>query len=614
MSWRLAAAASAACLAVACGGAVPAPGPPPDRVYLNARIWTGDPSTPAASAMAVAGGAIVAVGTDEAIEALAGEGTTLVDLGGRRVVPGFNDAHWHLPSRRTAELAGAGSVDAILARLRDFAGTLPAEAWITGRGWGPSDFPALQAHRRYLDAAFPDRPVLLTDRDGHQALANGRALALAGVTRGTPDPVNGRIERDPSGEPTGLLKEAAAGLVRRMLPPPGVDEIHAALLAEMRKAAAFGLTALQVASPTDPGSDEWAAYERARAAGELIVRLRVAVPFDRDPTPERLAALAAFSAAHQGPLLRSGIAKGMLDGTVDAHTAAMLEPYAGTSDSGLPMWTADALDRAVAAYDAAGLQVELHAIGDRAIRMALDAYEHAARANGTTGRRHRVEHAEVPALDDIPRFAALGVIASTQAMFATPDTITLTNYAPTLGPARASHANAFRLFDEAGAVQAFGSDYPVFTMQVMRGLLTAVTRETPEGTPAGGWYPEHRLSLDAALRHFTRDAAFAAFEEDLTGTLAAGRAADFVVLSEDIFDDPPRRLRTAAPVLTVMGGRETYRAPAFTAGAVPAGVASFRCPPVFHFLGTDLHTSVAGTPSARRAWTGVNPAVAGRWR
>jgi predicted amidohydrolase YtcJ len=233
------------------------------------------------------------------------------------------------------------------------------------------------------------------------------------------------------------------------------------------------------------------------------------------------------------------------------------------------MWDAVALNRTVAAYDKAGLQVELHAIGDRAIRMALDAYEYAARTNGTSGRRHRIEHVEVPALVDLPRFRALGVIASTQAMFASPDTITLTNYAPALGSARASHSNAFKLFDDAGAVQAFGSDYPVFTMEVMRGVHAAVTRQMPDGTPPGGFYPEHRLTVDAALRHFTADAAFASFDEKDKGTLTPGKVADFVVLSDDPFTIPPARLWSVKSVLTVMGGRVTWKAPAGVASSVP---------------------------------------------
>ncbi len=539
--------------------------PPPDRVFINGRIWTGAARMPEAQAIATRGDRIVAIGLNQSIRALAGDATEEIDLAGRRVVPGFNDAHWHLPTRRTADLVDAGQVKEIQRRLQEFAATLGPDEWVTGRGWGPSDFPDNQAHRRYLDEVFPDRPVLLTDRDGHQTLANSRALALAKVTRATSDPANGRIDRDAAGEPTGLLKESASSLVRRLIPPVNADQVYRALLAEMDKAAAFGLTSLQVASGSGASGIEYEAYQRALREGTLKVRFRVAVPFGRDVTAAQLTEFVALRDRHRGGLLTYGVAKGMLDGTVDAHTAAMLEPYAESTDTGLPMWMQGDLNRVVAAYDKAGLQVQLHAIGDRAIRMALDAFEQAAKDNGTTGRRHRVEHIEVPALADLPRFKALGVIASTQAMFASPDAITLTNYAPALGPARASHSNAFKLFDDAGAVQAFGSDYPVFTMEVMRGVHAAVTRELPDGTPAGGWYAQHRISVAAAVQHFTKDAAFASFDEADKGTLEVGRLADFVVLSDDIFVIPPARLSGVTVLLTMMGGRRTYQSPAFAA-------------------------------------------------
>ena len=539
--------------------------PPPDRVFLNGRIWTGDARMPDAEAMATRGDRIVAMGATPEMRAIASDATEVIDLGGRRVVPGFNDAHWHLPTRRTADLVDAGNVQEIQRRLVTFAQSLGPDEWITGRGWGPSDFPGNQAHRRYLDAVFPDRPVLLTDRDGHQTLANSRALALARVTRATSDPANGRIDRAADGEPTGLLKEAASSLVRRLIPALTADQVYRALLAEMDKAAAFGLTSLQVASGSGAAGIEYEAYQRALREGTLKVRFRVAVPFARDVTSAQLTEFVALRDRHRGGLLTYGIAKGMLDGTVDAHTAAMLEPYAASTDTGLPMWTPGDLNRVVSAYDKAGLQVQLHAIGDRAIRMALDAFEQAAKDNGTTDRRHRVEHIEVPALADLPRFKALGVIASTQAMFASPDAITLTNYAPALGPTRASRSNAFKLFDDAGAVQVFGSDYPVFTMEVMRGVHAAVTREMPDGTPAGGWYPDHRISVAAAVRHFTKDAAFASFDESDKGTLEVGKLADFVVLSDDIFVIPPARLHGVKVVRTVMGGQTTFRDPALPA-------------------------------------------------
>jgi len=329
----------------------------------------------------------------------------------------------------------------------------------------------------------------------------------------------------------------------------------------MRKAASYGITSLQVASGSAASGVEFEAYERALREQTVDVRLRLAVPFRKDATPADLASYVALRESHAGQLVQFGIAKGLIDGTVDGYTAAMLEPYADRDDRGLPMFTDDELKATVAAYDKAGLQVQLHAIGDRAIRMALDAYAHAAQVNGTSGRRHRVEHVEVPALDDLPRFKALGVIASTQALFASPDAITLTSYVPKLGPARASRSNAFRLFDHAGAVQAFGSDHPVFPMEVMRGIHAAVTRQLPDGTPEAGFYPEHRISVDAAVRHFTADAAYASFDEADKGVLSVGRVADFVVLSDDIFTMPAEQLYRVTAHVTVMNGRVTWQAP-----------------------------------------------------
>lgn len=541
----------------ACGSTPPSP--PPDAVFVNGQIWTGDTARPEAEAIAVARGRIVAMGTTAEMGRLAGAQTPQFDLEGRRVVPGFNDAHWHLPTRQTADLGGAGTVDEIQRRLREFAATLGPDEWITGRGWGATDFPDRRPHRRYLDAVFPDRPVLLTDRDGHQTLTNTRALQLAGVTRATRDPENGRIDRDAAGEPTGVLKEAASGLVRRLIPRPTADQVYRSLQAELDAAASFGLTSVQVASGSGASGVEYEAYARAAREGVLKLRVRVAVPFERDVSEARLSEFLALQETHRGSMLAFGIAKGMLDGTVDAHTAAMLDPYADQPGTGLPMWEPEALNTAVAAYDRAGLQIQLHAIGDRAIRMALDAFEYAGTANRTSGRRHRIEHVEVPALSDLSRFRTLGVIASTQAMFASPDAITLSNYAPALGPERAARSNAFALFDAAGATQAFGSDYPVFTMEVMRGIHAAVTRQLPDGTPPEGFHPEHRLTVADAVRHFTAGSAYAEFADQDKGTLAVGTLADFVVLSHDIFTMPPNQLAGVKVMLTVMGGTITWR-------------------------------------------------------
>ncbi|MGA1360140.1 MAG: amidohydrolase [Gemmatimonadaceae bacterium] len=532
--------------------------PPPDRIFVNARIWTGDATNPEATALALRGDTIVAVGTDDSLRTLAGPATIVEDLGGRRMLPGFHDAHWHLPTRRTADLNGAEDVAELIARLEAFAEELPADAWITGRGWTPQRFPGRTPHRRYLDAAFPTRPVLLTDRDGHQVLANTAALQRAGITKDTPVPVGGAIVLDPDGTPTGLLQETAMPLVRNQLPAPTANEVYAALRYEMHRAAERGLTALQLAQGMSATEDS--AIARALAEDSLLVRFRVGVPFSATVADSTLERYAALVRAQTGPLIRYGLAKGMLDGTIDAGTAGMLEPYsAGRRDLGLLRWDVDTLRMTIARYDRAGLQVALHAIGDRAIRIALDAYEQVQRAGGRRDARHRIEHLEVPHPTDLPRFKALGVIASTQAIFATPDATGLGNYLTMLGPDRADRPMPFRSLDDAGAIQPFGSDYPVFPMNPLWGIYTAVTRQLDDGTPFGGWNPEQRITLEAALRHYTADAAYAAFREQEIGVLKVGMLADFVVLSEEIFDVPSVVLMRATPVLTVMGGRETYR-------------------------------------------------------
>jgi predicted amidohydrolase YtcJ len=526
-----------------------------DRVFVNGRVWTADPDRPWAQALAVRGPLLAAVGTNEYVQRLAGPRTEVLDLAGRLVTPGFNDAHMHLLVLDEIDLDGAASVAEIQSRLRDYAGAHPERAWIAGRGWGFGAFGGEAPSAAHLDAAVPDRPVFVRDRDGHSALANRRALAVAGVTRETPDPKDGEIVRGADGAPTGLLKEAATGLVGRHVPQPTEEEQYRALKLRLDQAASYGLTSIQNASPI-----ALPVFERVMGEGGLKVRVYASLPLKADLPADELARYRALREKYRGPLLKFGAVKGFVDGVVDARTAAMLEPYT-RGGTGHLNWTDEDLRRTVGFYDREGFQVLLHACGDRAIRQALDAYASAAQANRTQGRRHRIEHIEVPDPADLPRFKALGVVASTQAYFASPDQTTLENYAPLLGPVRAARSNAFKSFDDAGAVQAFGSDWPVFPMRALHGMYAAVTRRTAAGDPPGGWYPEGRLSVEAALRHFTRDAAYASFDEEVKGTLAAGRLADFVVLSEDVTSGPPERLLTARVLLTVMDGRDTHREP-----------------------------------------------------
>jgi len=553
----------------------PAPGGHVDRVFVNGDIWTGDTGKPHATAMAVSGDTLVAVGDDAEIRALAASDSSIVDLKGKFVTPGFQDSHLHFPgpSVDSVDLAEVQTLEAFQRTLADFAKSHPDLPWIVGRGWGYSIFPNQHADKKYIDAVISDRPVYLFERDGHMGLANSAALKIAGVTAATQDPTNGHVMKGADREPTGELKEAAQRLVRSKIPPDSAETQYRSLLAHMDEAAADGLTSVQDAMTF---TDILPVYERAANAGTLKQRIRFAMvmipsvgPYSPDHklkhplTQADIEPYVKLRGAYQGPLLKMGAIKGMLDGTVDAQTATMFDPYIGTSNTGIPMWDTDELNRTVALYDKNGFQIMLHAIGDKAIHQALDAFEYAGKTNGARDRRDRIEHAEVPDLPELSRFKQLGVIASTQPMFANPDATVLENFDPLLGEKRAPHADSFRIFDDAGIVQAFGSDWSVFDFSPIRGIAVAVTRQTREGTPAGGWYPQGRISVEAALRHYTIDGAYASFDETIRGTIAKGKLADFVVLSQDMTKVAPETIKDTKVLLTVMGGKDTYRSQDF---------------------------------------------------
>jgi predicted amidohydrolase YtcJ len=533
-----------------------------DRVFVNGHVWTGDPARPLVAGLAVRGSTLLELGTSEEVRKLAGKGTDVVDLRGRFACPGFIDAHVHLLgggwSLQELRLDDAADLAVVQARIRAWAQKNGDARWVTGGGWSYGAFPGGLPTRTQLDAAVGERPAFLDSYDGHTGWASSAALRLAGITRFSKDPEGGEIVHDAAGEPTGALKESAQRLVERLVPKRLPHENEIALRRGIAQAAAWGLTGVHQAGIAE---DELESLARALEASPQL-RVYAALRIERDPTPEALARQDALRRRFAGPRLRIGAVKGFVDGVVESHTAAMFDPYPG-GGSGTPLWTQEQLDRAVAAYDKAGWQVMLHAIGDRGVDMALTAFERAAQANGTRGRRHRVEHIEVARSADLPRFKAADVVASTQALFAYPDPSSLSVYVPTLGAERARRAMAFKSIDDAGAVQAFGSDWPVYSADVLRGIAAAVTRTTLEGTPAGGWEPQQRISADAALRHFTRDAAYAERAEQERGTLARGKAADFVVLSQDLLAVPPERIKDTKVLLTVLGGQDSYRAPGF---------------------------------------------------
>ncbi len=540
--------------------------PPADLLLTRGHIFTAEASAPWAEAVAIRGERIVYVGAASGAESFRGPRTEVVDLGGRLVVPGFNDAHIHLMSGALSlervDLIEDDSLAAVQARIQAFAAQNAGRPWVLGRGWLYGSFPGGMPSREQLDAVVPDRPAYMECYDGHTGWANSKALALAGITRDTKDPANGVIGRDPkTGEPTGVLKEEATALLESRIPVPTGEARYALLLRALSLLGTQGITSVQDAGFAPPELDtDVALLERARAEGRLTVRLRVSVRMAPGDVEGPIKVALQWGARHRDSLLRFGAVKGFVDGVVEAKTAAMLEPYPdGTT--GLPNWSSEALTAAVGAADRAGLQVWLHAIGDRGVRMALEAHEAALRANGRSDRRGRIEHIETISPADYPRFRALGVIASMQPLHANPDQNSETVWVPNAGPDRASRGLSWGSLERAGARLVFGSDWPVVTSDVRRGLYCAVTRKTREGRPRGGWLPEQAVSLESALRHYTVDAAYASFEEAQKGSLSPGKLADLAVLSEDLFQGPPEAILRARVVLTVMGGRVVYRAP-----------------------------------------------------
>ena len=546
-------------------------GEPADLVLSGGRVWTADDARPWAQAVAIRGDRIVYVGEDAGVAAWRGPGTQAVALGGRLVVPGFDDAHIHLVEGALTldqvDLIEDQSLAAVQARIREFARSEPTSPWVLGRGWLYGSFPGSLPTKEQLDAVVADRPAYMECYDFHTGWANSRALALAGITRDTRDPAHGQIVRDPTThEPTGALKEDARALVKTLIPEPGEAERYARLLRALRLLSALGITSVQDArSESSPLASDLTLLERAREEGRLTLRIRAATLMAPGDVDGPVAEAKRLASLHPAGLLRFGAVKAYVDGVIEAHTAALLAPYSDDPSfgPGRPNWTPGALGQAVVAADRAGLQVYLHAIGDGGVRMALDAHEAALRANGSRDRRGRLEHIEAIDPADYPRFKALGVIASMQPLHANPDKNSFDVWQRNIGPERASRGFSWAAIEGAGGRLVFGSDWPVVTPDVFRGLYCAVARKTREGTPSGGWHPELAVSLDSALRHYTIDAAYAAFEEKERGSLRVGKKADLAVISRDLFEARPEDILKAKVLLTVMDGRVVHRAEGF---------------------------------------------------
>ena len=541
--------------------------PAADTIVLHGRVYTLNAKQPWAQAIAIQAGRIVAVGSDGEIEKLRSNGTKVIDAGGRLVLPGFTDCHIHFIdgslSLDRVNLEDAKDPADIQQRLREYAKSHPGSGWVLGRGWDYGMFgEEALPHKKYLDEVFPDRPAFLEGYDGHTYWANSKALELAGIKKDTPDPPNGAIVRDAkTGEPTGALKESAQGLVAKIVPKPTRSEKLAALRGGIKWANENGLTRVHSAGQD---FEELDLYDELNRHGDLTVRFYIAY-FLNPPElrPQDLEAMESARKKYSGEWIDTDVVKFMVDGVIESHTAAMLEPYSDNPAlKGKLFWDPEKYDSAVAELDKRGFQIFTHAIGDYSVRTALDAYEKAEKANHTSGRRPRIEHIETITARDIPRFGELGVIASMQPLHANPNADTLNVWARNAGPERTSRGFAWHSIAAAGGKLAFGSDWPVVTLSPWVGIQLAVTRQTVEGKPEGGFHPEQRVSLAEAIAGYTIGAAFAGRREKTEGSLEPGKVADLIVVSQNLFDIDPHKIADTKVITIMVGGRVVYQADA----------------------------------------------------
>ena len=523
---------------------------------VNARVWTANPRQPWATGLAVSGDKIVTVGSSAEVAKLASANPSakVIDAKGGLVAPGFIDSHvhfiiggYHLAS---VQLRDARTPEEFIARIKAFAATVPHGTWIRGGDWDHQLWGGELPRKDWIDSVTPNNPVWIARLDGHMALANSVALKAANVSRATADVEGGTIVRDASGEPTGIFKDNAQGYVDRVSEDRTTDEKDRALAAAMKYVAERGVTSVQ-----NMGTfDDLATFERAHHAGTMITRIYAVTPISQW---ERLRDTVA-KRGHGDEWLRIGGLKGFVDGSLGSHTAAMFAPFTDTpADSGFFVETPDDLYKWTSEGDKAGLQLILHAIGDRAINTQLGIFERVEKENGTKDRRFRIEHAQHIAPADIPRFAGLGVIASMQPYHAIDDGRWAEKV---IGHERAKTTYAFRSLLDAGARLAFGSDWFVAPPTPLEGIYAAVTRRTLDDKNPGGWIPEQKITVEEALRAYTIEAAFASFDERIKGSLERGKLADIVVLDRDITRVAPETIRDAKVVSTIVGGRIVYEA------------------------------------------------------
>ncbi len=530
---------------------------PADLVLRNGAVYTVVPTQPWAEAVAVADGRIVAVGSDDEVAPLIGADTRVVDLEGKMLLPGFGDSHVHPVDNRGCNVRDIVTLDAVIDAIRECASEGAADEWIRGGGWALFLFDQANPHKSVLDEIAPGRPIILTSQHGHSAWASSRALELAGVTKDTPDPENGRIERDPAtGEPTGTLHESASRLVYEHVPEPSAEQRTDALRRGIQLANSLGITSFQDAGG---GRESLQAYAALESRGELTVRAVTGLRINAEEGLENVARVVALRNEFGGERFRPTAVKIGGDGLIYNHTAALIEPYADRPDFRWhPNIAPEDLNPLVAALDAEGFQVHVHAVGDATVRYALDAFEHARAVNDERDSRHHIAHIDLAHPDDFPRFAELGAIANFQPIWAQRDEMVIDLIEPRIGLERTRWVYPVGAVVDAGGRIAFGSDWGVSSMNPLEGMQVAVTRRGLTAGPGEPFNAEEVVDLATAIAGYTIDVAYLNFRESEIGTLEVGKYADLVVLDRNLFDIPPEEIHQAKVLVTLLEGESVY--------------------------------------------------------
>ncbi len=536
---------------------------PADLVLKDAVIYTVDASRSWAEAIAIDEGRIVYVGTNEGVVSWIGQETNVLSLNGKMILPGFHDAHVHLVSGgielSECNLLGFETQEAILDAVGDYAAAHSEEEWIRGGGWELPIFPGANPHKSLLDAVVKDRPVFLTAADGHSAWVNSAALARAGINRTTPDPPYGRIEREPTtGEPTGTLREEAMHLVTKHMPPYTTEDYLEGLRQGLAMANRFGITSIQEASAS---REILEAYQTLDLQGKLTARVVASMKADLSRGVAQLPQLLAWRDTYHSSHLRTHTVKIFADGVIEARTAAMLEPYLDQQTSrGTLNLEPESLTQLITALDSANFQIHVHAIGDRAIRTTLDAFAEAQSQNGIRDSRHHMAHIQLIDSIDVLRFRPLGVIANFQPLWAYADTYITALTEPTLGPARSRWLYPIASVMRTGAMVVFGSDWSVSSMNPLDGMQVGITRLGLKDSTGLSWIPQEKVELATMIEGYTINGAYLNFEEQETGSLEVGKAADLVVLDRNLFDVSPQDIHQVRVMLTLLEGKTVYKA------------------------------------------------------